>query len=132
MLLSAAADLARGAESRCLGCCLLLWFSSWFVSVGYLMTPFNPYHTYPYIMSSTMLNFKALQWITLRNKVGNLSPLNLNSAISKGTFFLLEDMLFQETTHPFGKALCLTLNISVNNSKTQSIHPLKHFLFILS
>lgn len=36
-----------------------------------------------------MLNFEALQWITLRNRVGNLSALNLNSTSIKGTFFFL-------------------------------------------
>lgn len=54
----------------------------------YLMAPYNP-HKYPCMASCTPLNFEALQWITLRNRVGNLSALNLNSASIKGTFSLL-------------------------------------------
>lgn len=50
------------------------------------MAPYNP-HKYPYMVSSTMLNFEALQWITIRNRVGNLSALNLYSMSFKGTFF---------------------------------------------
>lgn len=50
------------------------------------MAPFNP-HKYPCMVSCTMLNFEALQWITLRNRVGNLSALNLNSTSIKETFF---------------------------------------------
>lgn len=52
------------------------------------MAPYNP-HKYPCMASCTPLNFEALQWITLRNRVGNLSALNLNSASIKGTFSLL-------------------------------------------
>lgn len=60
----------------------------------YLMAPYNP-HKYPCMASCTPLNFEALQWITLRNRVGNLSALNLNSASIKGTFsLLLEDVIF--------------------------------------
>lgn len=50
------------------------------------MAPYNP-HKYPSMGSYTMLNFEALQWITLRNRVGNLSALNLYSMSFKGTFF---------------------------------------------
>lgn len=77
-----------------------------FVWVGYLMTLYNPSHKYPYMVSCTMLNFEALQWITLRNRVCNLSALNLYGMSFKGTLFLLEDMPFQNTTHPFRNALC--------------------------
>lgn len=50
-----------------------------FVWVGYLMTPYNPSHKYPYIVCRTMLYFEALQRITPRRKVGNLSARNLCS-----------------------------------------------------
>lgn len=107
MLLSAAADLARGVESRRMGCCLLLWFSSWFVWVCYLMTPHNPSHKCPYMVSYTMPNFEALQWITLRNRVGNLSALNLYSMSFKRDIFAFGGWaFFQNAAHPFRKALC--------------------------
>ena len=121
MLLSAAADLARGVERRRLGCCLLLWRGSWFVWVGYLMTPHNPSHKCPYMVSYTMLNFEALQWITLRNRVCNLSALKLHSMSFKGTFFFaFGGHAFLKTLHIHLGKLFVTCNVLVNNSKTSS------------
>lgn len=58
------------------------------VWVLYLMAPLNP-HKYPYMMSCSLLNFEALQWITPKNGVANLLPLNLDVWSSKWTFFQL-------------------------------------------
>ncbi len=97
VLLSAAADLARGVESRRLGCCLLLRFSSWFVWVGYLMTPFNPSHKY--MVSCTVFHFEALQWITLRNRVANLPALNLYCMSFNRDIFAFWRTCFSKTLH---------------------------------
>lgn len=52
-----------------------------------------------------MLNFEALQWITVRNRVANLSALNLHSRSFGGA--LSEDARFpKNTTRPFSGALC--------------------------
>lgn len=56
------------------------------VWVLYLMAPPNP-HKYPHMMSCSLLNFEALQWITPRNGVANLSAVNLDVLSSKWTFF---------------------------------------------
>lgn len=57
------------------------------VWVLYLMAPLNP-HKYPYMMSCSLLNFEALQWITPRNGIANLWTVNLDVLSSKWTFFL--------------------------------------------
>lgn len=76
MLLSATAGLARGgAESRRLGCCLLLRFSSQFVRVGYLMTSYNPSHKYLYMARCTMLHCYS----GLLHKIGSVAFLLLIS-----------------------------------------------------
>lgn len=63
------------------------------------------------MVSCTMLNFEALQWITLRNRVGNLSALNLYGVSFKRTFLLLED----KTLHIHLGKLFVTCNVLVNN-----------------
>ena len=112
----------QGVEGRCLRCCLLLWFSSWFVLEWLSDDTFIiPHTSIPIVpMSRTILNFEALQWITLRNRVANLSALNLYSRSFNGTFG--RRATFQKnTTRPFSGALCVTCNVLVNDYKNPSL-----------
>lgn len=58
-----------------------------------------------------MPNFEVLQWITLRNRVSDLSALNLGSRSFKGSifFFAFGGNTPQNSAHPFRKSTSYSL-----------------------